>query len=76
MAIQRKGILQSGNQVRISQSLHDEMNAMAAEQGNVIPPIKTTDDFLAATLATMDDEMLAQIEAIFDELSAKYAGEE
>lgn len=73
MATSRKGILQLGSQVRVSKELHDELDALAAEQGRMIPDIKTTEDFLAATLATMDEDMLAQIEAIFDDLSAQYA---
>jgi len=73
MTIQRKGILQAGDSVRISKTLRDEMGSLAAEQGRTLPPIRNTEDFLSATLATMDEEMLDQIETIFDDLSAKYA---
>ena len=66
-------MLQYKNQIRLTRAEFAELAQLAAAQGRRLAPIRTTDDYFAATLATMDDALLDEIEAIMDRVFARHA---
>jgi len=66
------GIISCGEELRVTKAFSRELQALAAKNGQVIQPIKNSDDLLDASLRIMPRESLIEVLEIMERVMKKH----